>query len=533
MQSILSILFALVLSLGISLAAGAETVPVRLMMGTREIVVSPPARHDGTRVLAPLVALNRLGISSVAASDGKHVSVIGRGDSSVDVPVVIVEGTARVSLEDVLKIVGAEMRLDTEKRTVSVRANLTSVEFADGLLRINCTMPVMCLVSTLGNRIIVDLPGTKLATEAKEVYVGSDVVSKARLGQYAEDTARVVLDLTGPAGYKIESNLPSSRIVVRVAEDIPLALPEPQKPPSGAEPFDITGIDIEPKGDSQFDLVMQTAGRGSVDVVKPAIASEVTLILKGGRLSQNITQVAGEHPLLTNVRFAQGSISPPLARVHLNLNRTVVTSLKIEDSQIRLGVRLPDRAGGSLADRLVVIDPGHGGSQPGACAANVKEKDVNMKIAAALVDALKKAGARTILTRSTDVTMDLSPRPEVATGNNADFFISIHCNSNLKPDSNSGIETYYYRNGESPVLMAHVIQKATCKATGMADRGARPCGFKVLRLLENTTIPGVLLECGYLNHSRDRAKLLNEDHRKKLAEGIVAGLRAYVEGTPL
>ena len=67
----------------------------------------------------------------------------------------------------------------------------------------------------------------------------------------------------------------------------------------------------------------------------------------------------------------------------------------------------------------------------------------------------------------------------------------------------------------------------------MRDGNARKCGFMVLHLLQNTGIPGVLVECGYLNHSGDRAKLLDANYRKKLAAGIAAGLKTYVEGTPI
>jgi N-acetylmuramoyl-L-alanine amidase len=513
-------------------AARAENLSVRLLIGKREVPVSPQAVYDGARVLAPLQVLTYLGVNFAASSDGNTVSIIGYGESFADISVVEIEGKRMVSLTDALKIVGGDITVTPEERAASIRANLTAVEFVDGSLRVNCTLPVTCSVSMWSGKMIVDIPGTRLATEAREVHVGGDVVSKLRLGQYSDDTARVVLDLVKPAGYKIESAMPSSQLMVRIAEDLPLALPQPKKP-EGAQPFGITSIRIEHASDTRFDLVIETAERGNVSVTKSSYPSEVTLMLKGGRVSRDVTEVSGEHPLLVNARFAQASISPPLARVHMNLKRPVLTSVRVDDSEIRVGVRLPDKAGGTLEGKLVVIDPGHGGSQPGAVSGGVKEKDVNTKLAAALAEALREAGARVVFTRTTDVTMDLTPRPAVATRNSADFFVSLHCNSNLKPDSISGIETYYHRGEESSPLMAKDIQKGICAATGMCNRGARECGFKVLRLLGGTEIPGVLVECGYLNNSRDRAKLATDAYRKKVAEGIVAGLKAYVEGTPL
>ena len=121
----------------------------------------------------------------------------------------------------------------------------------------------------------------------------------------------------------------------------------------------------------------------------------------------------------------------------------------------------------------------------------------------------------------------------------ADFFISLHCNSNVKPDSVSGIETYYHQQLPSPKLLAHAIHDGVCKTTGMCDRKVRSdrilyqSGLGVLRGLANSDIPAILLECGYLNHSSDRAKLKESNYRAKVADGIVAGLRAYIEGTPI
>lgn len=528
-----SLRFAIILLLlGLASGAWAEFQSVRLLMGKREILTTPAAVTDGTRVLAPLAVLTRLGVNNVVASDGKTVSIVGQGGTLADIAVVDVSGTPMVQMEEVLKVVGGELTVDVENRSASIRAHLTSVEFVDGALHVNCTLPVVCSASLWNGKILVDVPGAKLVSEAKEIYVGGDVVTKARLGQYDDDTARVVLDLAKPAGFKIESSLPALQLILRVAQDIPLALPQPKDPPAGVQPFDITAVRIEPVDDTRFDLIIETSTKGSVSVSKSKSPPEITLILKGGRLSQAVKQVDGIHAILKDARFAQASISPPMARVHMNLKRVVLTDVRVEDRQIRVGVRLPDKAGGTLAGKLVVIDPGHGGKQPGACAGGIKEKDLNTKLAAALAAALESAGARVALTRSTDATMELASRPAVAVQASADFFVSLHCNSTVRPNSTSGIETYHYPGAESAPLLADAVQKSVCAATGMCDRKSGGLGLMVLRLLQDTGIPGVLVECGYLNHSRDRAKLLDDDYRKKVADGIVSGLKAYIEGTP-
>jgi N-acetylmuramoyl-L-alanine amidase len=120
----------------------------------------------------------------------------------------------------------------------------------------------------------------------------------------------------------------------------------------------------------------------------------------------------------------------------------------------------------------------------------------------------------------------------------ADFFISIHCNSNGTLNSSTGIETYYHMNGPSEKLLAEAIQNNACAVTGMCDRKARSdkqlynTGLAVLRGLEGTQIPGVLIECGYVNNSSDRCKLVDHEYQVKVAKGIVAGLKEYIQGWP-
>ncbi len=186
-----------------------------------------------------------------------------------------------------------------------------------------------------------------------------------------------------------------------------------------------------------------------------------------------------------------------------------------------------------------MVDPGHGGREIGAHSGDVYEKAINLMLSHALVDALQAEGVHTILTRSADEVVSLAARPQVAIDNKADFFISTHCNSNGIAGSATGIETYYHKQEPSAKALAYAVHEGVCRHTGMCDRGARSdsslysSGLAVLRRLENTDIPGILVECGYINNSADRAKLLDPTYRKNLAEGIVAGLKAYVEGTPV
>lgn len=533
-------LMLLVFACAVLSSAHAEMTPVRVLLGKRELVFAPSAVYDGRRVLAPLTALGSLGGSHSVSADGSSVTMVSAGGESVEVGVVDVNGTRMVVLDHVLDLIGAESTLDLGKKAVSLRAQLQSVEFVDRTLKVNCSLPVTCTVFTWSGKLIVDISGCKLATEAKEVSIGDQVVTKARLGQFTEDTARVVLDLTRETGYRLLTAAPATQLALLIDDNLP-AISAPSKPQqsSGSQPaksYRVEGIRIEQVDDSQFNVVISTAGTAAVGAAFGVHPPQVVLNLKGGTLSSSVLEVEGSHPLLKSARVSQESGN---VRVVLDFTRVMTYSVRSGDAATVVSIRPPARSGGSLAGKFVVIDPGHGGREKGATFGSVYEKDLNSRISAELVAALEREGARTMLTRSGDYVMGLAARPEVAINNNADFFISIHCNSNGSPNSATGIETYYHMYDPSPMALAYAIHAAMCNATGMCDRRARSdrtlytSGLAVLRRLAGTGIPGVLLECGYINHSSDRARLTNSEYRKKLAAGIVAGLKAYVEGTPI
>jgi N-acetylmuramoyl-L-alanine amidase len=220
----------------------------------------------------------------------------------------------------------------------------------------------------------------------------------------------------------------------------------------------------------------------------------------------------------------------------MDLKRAMIHDVNVDDYSITVTLRPPNKSGGRLADKLIVIDPGHGGNQAGARCNGCSEKNFNMMISKELARQLESQGARVILTRSGDQAMGLAARSEVAINSGADFFVSVHCNSNGRPNSVSGIETYYHMYDPSQKMLANAVHDAVCAVTGMCDRKARSdralysSGLAVLRRLEGSGIPGILIECGYMNHASDRSRLLDAGYREKLASGIVAGLREYVEG---
>ncbi len=175
---------------------------------------------------------------------------------------------------------------------------------------------------------------------------------------------------------------------------------------------------------------------------------------------------------------------------------------------------------------VVVIDPGHGGPDPGAVGiGGLREKDVVLPISLQVASLLEQQGIQVVLTRQDDRDLDLAPRVQIAQRANANLFVSIHANaiSMSRPDVN-GLETYYYSN--SGLALAQTIHRNMLQGTGMNDRGVRQARFYVLR---NTSMPAVLLETGFVTGRDDAARLADPAFRARMAEAIARGILQYVQ----
>lgn len=173
---------------------------------------------------------------------------------------------------------------------------------------------------------------------------------------------------------------------------------------------------------------------------------------------------------------------------------------------------------------VIVIDPGHGGGDPGAVGiGGIHEADIVLSIAQQVADLLEDEGVQAVLTRSDDREVELEPRVDLADSVGADLFVSIHANaiSLSRPDVN-GIETYYYDTGAA---LASSIHNSLVSATGMADRGVRQARFYVLT---QTSMPAVLVEVGFVTGREDAVRLQSATARSQIAAAIAQGILRYI-----
>lgn len=223
------------------------------------------------------------------------------------------------------------------------------------------------------------------------------------------------------------------------------------------------------------------------------------------------------------VRTAQNSVNPDIVRVVLDLPYFFGHRVAESDEP---GVFRLEVMASPLADKVIVVDPGHGGSDPGAIGkTGLKEKEPNLAIALKLADLLKAGGAKVYLTRSDDRDVSLDSRVQLANDLPADFFISIHQNS-AESATASGTETLYFPGSPEGKMLAAAIQKELVAALQLPDRGIIP--RPGLFVLNKTVMPGVLVETAFVSNPAEAQQISQESFRHKVAQAIFQGLTNYL-----
>ena len=174
---------------------------------------------------------------------------------------------------------------------------------------------------------------------------------------------------------------------------------------------------------------------------------------------------------------------------------------------------------------VVVIDPGHGGRDPGAVGiGGIQEKDIVLDISFQVARLLEQQGVQAVMSRTDDSEIDLDPRVSLAQRINATLFVSIHANAiNMSRPDISGIETYYFDSG---LDLARTIHASILEGTGATDRRVRQARFYVLR---KTSMPSVLLEVGFVTGAEDAARLSDPAYRSQMAASIARGILLYLQ----
>lgn len=191
-----------------------------------------------------------------------------------------------------------------------------------------------------------------------------------------------------------------------------------------------------------------------------------------------------------------------------------------------------------LSGKIIYLDPGHGGVDPGAGEDDALEKEIALNVSLKLRDYLQQQGALVLMTRETDVDLadkglkgyskrkvqDLRRRLELINESEADFFATIHLNA-IPSAKWKGAQTFYSTNFKENKRAAKLIQDELCRNLENTDRKAKPANE--IYLLKNANKHGVLVEIGFLSNPEEAANLKQDQYQEKVAASIFEGILRY------
>ncbi len=429
------------------------------------------------------------------------------------------------------------------------------------------------------SRLIVDLPDTKLKQPTSSQTLGNGLRS-LRVGQVEPDRARMVLELdpdyaidpqqiliqaTNSKQWSVQIPTPQSlKSFPRGAPVGPVAVfnesgqivvAQPARPKvfpvtnSSTAPLNYiaidptrTGILVQADRQSRSQLRYTTtwddrAGSYRVTIPNAKLAEKYQIPNESRKYLTVGTQ--GDDVYIT-VRRIDG-VKVDLVRQYLDSRwvylQPVASTTRIAVNPPRVTVKpqppatKQDTSTPSPRNNgrvLVMLDPGHGGKDPGAIGlGNLREVDVILPVAKRVAELLEKQGIAVKMTRNSDYFVGLDERVVMSRDAGATLFVSIHANSiDNRPDVN-GLEVYHYNLGKSFAETVHsaVLDYVNKNGFYIADRNVRSARFLVLR---KSAIPAILVETGYLTSEAESARLRRDDYQKVMAEGIAKGIVQYI-----
>ena len=175
--------------------------------------------------------------------------------------------------------------------------------------------------------------------------------------------------------------------------------------------------------------------------------------------------------------------------------------------------------------KIIVLDAGHGGVQPGCVAGEILEKNITLDVTLQLESKLEEMGFSVVLTRDSDEDIELAERADIANRAEAECFVSLHCNWYEEDSSVSGLECYYFQEEESKRLAALIAESTD--SLSIHTRDIKEEDFQVLR---ETEMPAALIEMGFMTNPEELELLTSDDYQEKLVSAIANGIQNMIEG---
>jgi N-acetylmuramoyl-L-alanine amidase len=347
------------------------------------------------------------------------------------------------------------------------------------------------------DRIVFDLPNTESLLSTMTSTAKGQYVKAIRTAQFDETTTRIVIETDGQADYTI-SKESGSATIIRLIE------------PS----YD----NIKYVNFNNPTIVLQKKGQ-KIDLSKIKTTDDYTKKKYIIRLPGDYRELFGEGTIRINDGIINSvSIKNDKGNTELIVDENSIYDYTITEDKDNIYIKAFKPK--ELHSKVIVIDPGHGGKDPGASDNGLTEKAINFDIVIYLKEYLdKEKDIKVYYTRLDDSYPTLGDRTDLANDVEADFFVSVH--NNWYTTSAHGTEVYYYAPSNKPGMtsmkLAEIFQKSIIDAVGTKDRGTKTGNLFVLR---NTKMPAVLVEVAFMSNLSDVAKLKSETFKKNTAKAM-------------
>lgn len=451
---------------------------------------------------------------------------VSTGARTVSVPLQTVHSKTSVSLEAACEQLDLQLVTDQASKTLTILPRLEVVRYLAGhlILDASANLTTTASASSDGTSLLVTINGAVLSPDVvTNLNPGISVVQKD------DDTVQFAITGRFPAKAKVTTKQPSASHVDINVGGLQFEGSAPV-PALGTAPASLTIRELPSK---EVDLTIPLTHRLSECPIVARNGSHVSVTLPGIRLTLDGLDSTASNLVRGFSLKAEGVNT----HIEFDTPRPMGFIAGFNDRQfsIRLFQRLTDNPpAGSLPllDRLIVVDPGHGGKDSGAVNSRVgiKEKTLTLQISTRLAETLAKQGAAILMTRMDDSYPTLSDRTHIANTNKSDLFLCVHINETNNSKTTGSI-TFCHPGSAASMDLAESIEDQFSALKQIPTIGVwydtkiyRKVGFFVLR---NTDMPAVLMELGFISNANDVKALMQPDFQAKIAIAIANGVEGY------
>ena len=480
----------------------------------------------------PQAEINYLSDSNRVIIDIPSI-VIGNYEKDLrDNPLIKEVNISQHSLDPVLLRIEAELQdnqiiqaldnsRDRQSSILSFRkgeqSEISDLEYAEGKITFKSQSSLSPDTFLLAEppRLVVNLFNTRRgANIADKLEVDDALINSIRSARFDSDTVRLVADLHELTGYNWHEEM------INGVYNYTISFQNKFSSIQSSEDEDFQNLAVALTGNPDYEIKKFTHPHRIVIDVDNALdnISELDLPDKGSLIKairssnyviedREVTRLVFELEEYYNHQVNES-----------NQGRTINIALAKHDDVLDDIREMPKR--------LIVVDAGHGGFDPGAVGrTGLEEKEPVLAISLKVAELLENEGQQVILTRDRDEFLSLQQRVNIANDAGADLFISVHANAINNPDT-GGVETYYnHSNREYSRRFAEKVHDKIARGLGLYDRGLKSDNFYVIKYTE---MPSALVEVGFLSNREEEALLRTDEFRDKAANLIVEGVLDYI-----